>query len=443
MLLFYINKNVWDLFIGDSGLIGAICAIIGAVGTIITTIYAIKQKPEKNDNQNEKTQNKKTIEKIDSTNNNSADAKTMMNYRIIILFFIILIFLGVAIFLYFNRDNIFNLFVSNSDILSNSDVPITEDMITVPDLVGKTESEATAILSKYRLSYKVYYEQNKQIPVNEVIRQSPNAGEKVVEGTMIELCVCSETKKQCIYKYQQDVSDDSQNIFDDSYEVPNIVGMEEDEIYRYIPWYSIKYEQSQTVPEGHVIRTSPKAGKVVDYFTTVEIVVSTGNQYIHVTGIKLDADGGKTLDEPANGQCIFIVTASISPQNANEQGIIWTSSNSSVVGIEPDGHMCTLIAKGFGTSTITATTIDGNYSASGTVSVDKYIEEISIDMKKTYHIGEELEVYNVTVHYFDGSTDDITKKCNIEYFNSWSTGTKDIYVTYKGRTFYFTYEVIE
>lgn len=61
------------------------------------------------------------------------------------------------------------------------------------------------------------------------------------------------------------------------------------------------------------------------------------------------------------------ITASVQPSNATEKGITWTSSSPSVATVK-DGSVEALSP---GTATITATTVDGSFSASCSITVEK------------------------------------------------------------------------
>lgn len=60
------------------------------------------------------------------------------------------------------------------------------------------------------------------------------------------------------------------------------------------------------------------------------------------------------------------LTATVSPSNADNKNVTWSSSNSSVVQVSSTGK---ITAKGTGSATITVTTTDGNYTAKCTVTV--------------------------------------------------------------------------
>lgn len=69
-----------------------------------------------------------------------------------------------------------------------------------------------------------------------------------------------------------------------------------------------------------------------------------------------------------------VLVATITPMDVTNNGIIWSTTNSAVATVK-DGHV---VAKGFGSATITATTTDGtDFSARCQISVDKRSQSIS------------------------------------------------------------------
>lgn len=60
------------------------------------------------------------------------------------------------------------------------------------------------------------------------------------------------------------------------------------------------------------------------------------------------------------------LTATVSPSNADNKRVTWSSSNSSVAQVSSTGK---ITAKGAGSATITVTTVDGNYTATCAVTV--------------------------------------------------------------------------
>ena len=91
-----------------------------------------------------------------------------------------------------------------------------------------------------------------------------------------------------------------------------------------------------------------------------------------VTGIKLDSNSidsivGKTLQ----------LSATIIPSNAKNQSIKWSSSNTSVATVDANG---TVTGVKTGTAIITATTVDGGYTASCQVNVVEPPKPEAVDL---------------------------------------------------------------
>lgn len=94
---------------------------------------------------------------------------------------------------------------------------------------------------------------------------------------------------------------------------------------------------------------------------------STTNKKISVNGIKLNKSSAELFLNSSNKT--ISLTATISPSNASNKEVIWTSSNSSIASV--DNGIVT--AKSPGVATITAKTKDGNKTASMTITVKKKI----------------------------------------------------------------------
>ena len=109
----------------------------------------------------------------------------------------------------------------------------------------------------------------------------------------------------------------------------------------------------------------------------------TVSEYVAVTGVSLSSSS----EELESGSSVTL-TATVLPSNASNQNIIWSSSDTSVAKVE-DG-----VVNGFseGTATITATTSEGGFTASCTVSVsgDKWTILLYLcgaDLESTYTSG--------------------------------------------------------
>ena len=105
-----------------------------------------------------------------------------------------------------------------------------------------------------------------------------------------------------------------------------------------------------------------------------------------VTGISLNYN---TYTLKYNDQDVysFNLTATTTPNNANNAAIVWSSSNDGVATVTSDG---TVTSTGKGVATITATTTDGsNLSDSCIVTVEQLATEITLEPQaKTLNVGE-------------------------------------------------------
>ncbi len=111
------------------------------------------------------------------------------------------------------------------------------------------------------------------------------------------------------------------------------------------------------VAEGNttVAVTDTKTGK------TTECTVIVAKKIISVTGITVSPTT-KTVIESES----FTLTATVSPFNAGNKSVTWKSSDATITTVDAGGKVT---AKKAGTAVITVTTLDGNKTATCTVSV--------------------------------------------------------------------------
>lgn len=69
----------------------------------------------------------------------------------------------------------------------------TGKSVEMPNLVGQTQSEATATLDGLKILYSISYEESDK-PLGTVIKTTPSAGEKVKEGSTVDLVIATEEK---------------------------------------------------------------------------------------------------------------------------------------------------------------------------------------------------------------------------------------------------------
>lgn len=120
------------------------------------------------------------------------------------------------------------------------------------------------------------------------------------------------------------------------------------------------------------------------YTATCNVTV-IDSSIVSVTGVKLSA----TVAELTIGNSKQL-TAAISPTNATNKGVTWSSSNTNVASVSSSG---VVVAKGEGTATITVKTDDGGYAAACTIRVSKPSPSVvAVTGVKLSAIGIELPV---------------------------------------------------
>ena len=123
-------------------------------------------------------------------------------------------------------------------------------------------------------------------------------------------------------------------------------------------------DESLTIPSGASLNANGKL--TVDGGTITGTV--TGGVTYKVTGVSLNTNE-LTLTEGQTGT----LTAAITPSNATNKNVTWSSDNESVATVENG----TVTAEGEGTATITVTTADGEFTADCTVTVSKNIVSVT------------------------------------------------------------------
>ncbi len=98
------------------------------------------------------------------------------------------------------------------------------------------------------------------------------------------------------------------------------------------------------------------------YLSSIETINTTGTYTCgSVYGVTIN-ESERTINRGDS----FTLTANVLPANANDPSVIWSSSNTNVATVNNNGEVTGLAG---GTTTITATTTDGGYTASCEVTV--------------------------------------------------------------------------
>lgn len=180
--------------------------------------------------------------------------------------------------------------VSTESVSETAPASTNGEVVIVPDLSNKTETEAKAALNKLRLGVSVQKGSSDDVPEGQVYDQSPAAGVKTDVHTQVTIYIS--TGKE-------------------TFKLDDVTGMDYDQAQSQLEndglKVSLEFEYSDSVDKNEVIRTSPEEGSQVAEGDTVTIVASKGKETKYVTvpyviGYDLDTaismikDAGLTYD---------------------------------------------------------------------------------------------------------------------------------------------------
>ena len=137
------------------------------------------------------------------------------------------------------------------------------------------------------------------------------------------------------------------------------------------------------------------------------------------------------------------LSANVMPSNATNKAVTWSSRNTSVATVSSDG---TVKAVGYGTTVITATTVNG-LTSNCTINVKKEeVTSLTIATKPTktnYYVGDTLNTAGLTLKaaYNNGTTQTITGGFTCTPTALSTAGAQTVTVNYGGKTATFTVSV--
>ncbi len=132
---------------------------------------------------------------------------------------------------------------------------------------------------------------------------------------------------------------------------------------------------------------------------------------------------------------------SVTPANATNKNVTWSSSNTSVATVSSSG---VVTAKATGETTITVRTSDGGYTATCAVSV-KALQSISVSGQiTTFSVGDDFEFGGtVTANYGSDIYEDVTSSATFSECDMSSTGQQTVTVSYGGKSTTYTINITE
>ena len=124
--------------------------------------------------------------------------------------------------------------------------------------------------------------------------------------------------------------------------------------------YTVTLDSTKPI-YGYGIHIAKASGTIYLPVDNIEIYTTSPYGTVNVTGVDLDLNNKSiTVDEN------FTLTSTVSPANATDKSVVWSSSNTSVATVTQNGNVHGVSP---GNAIITVTTNDGGYTANCAVTV--------------------------------------------------------------------------
>lgn len=132
---------------------------------------------------------------------------------------------------------------------------------------------------------------------------------------------------------------------------------------------------------------------------TCSVTVKTHVESVSLNKSEVALYNGKTTS----------LTATVLPSNASNKSVTWTSSDESVATVSVSGTYATVKGIARGNAIITATSVDGEITASCNVTVNQYVQSITLDKTSiTMYVGDDPVLISTTISPENASDKSLT-----------------------------------
>jgi RHS repeat-associated protein len=240
-------------------------------------------------------------------------------------------------------DYVVQLIVNDGTESSAPDAVSVIARVSVPNVVGALEADATAAITGAQLAIGASSSRyDDVVPAGRVITQAPPAGTIVLAGTAVDLEV---------------------SLGPEPVEIPDVTGLTQAEAEAAIVAAGfvvgpVTTESSNTIPAGRVIRLDPPIGSSVPPGTVISIVVSTGPAAAVLTSITV-TPANPSLARGLNQQ--FVATGQFSDGSSQDLTTLatWSSDDTAIAPIDPVSGIAAALNPGSTTIRATHTGIVG------------------------------------------------------------------------------------
>lgn len=244
---------------------------------------------------------------------------------------------------------------------------------TLDNFVGFSYDE---LISSNKYDYEFVLEQKKtdEVEPGIVVDQSPEAGSKVISGSQVKLVVSASM---------------------DDINVPNIYNLNDEKAKKALANegltnYKFTTISSETVEEGLVVYTEPKAGTVVSSDTQIVVFVSSGPTTKEVVNIEvpdvtgLKQEGARAFLEKMGFKNVNFVTQ----DDLRPKGVVISQSPAAGSSATADDKIKVIISSGETTTTTKPTS-----KVSLSVSLPKIVDESGEYITDTLEVTIDGETY--------------------------------------------------
>lgn len=241
------------------------------------------------------------------------------------------------------------------------------------------------IVGAYDYDFTYEYEKTDDYEQGIVIRQQPNAGEKVLKGSKVTLVIATSSEDIVVPQIYGYKLDKSEELLDNA----GLVN------------HKIIEMSHETVAEGEVIYSDPKAGTVVSADQMITIYVSSGPSTTVIRSLKvpdvkgLSQAGARSFLEKYGFTNISFVTE----DSEVEKGIAISQSPSAGSTAQETDTIKVIISSG-----VTTTTTQKNARISLTIKLPMVIEDASEYAEDTITITLNGTTYTSNMVALDGNT---------------------------------------
>jgi serine/threonine-protein kinase len=211
------------------------------------------------------------------------------------------------------------------------------EQVQVPDLVGKTQSEAQLLLDARGLRSRVTSVEDDSAEPGTVVGQNPPARELVAPETEVELQVSTGSGQEL---------------------VPDVTGQSQQAAVSALQAAGFRIggptqQSSDSVPAGRVISTDPAGGTSAKRGSVVTVVVSSGVEQVQVPNVVGQTEDNATQTLRSRGLEVGISTRALPAGDPNNGRVVAQDPSS---GVRVDAGSTVEITVGVAATTTTTTT---------------------------------------------------------------------------------------